>query len=300
MCLIAVAWQAHPRWRLVLAGNRDEFHARPTLPLAPWAENPRILGGRDLEHGGGWLALRGTRLAAVTNVRRLPSPEGRSRGALVADFLHERSPLHQSLAGLEVQATEYRAFNLLLHDGERLAMASNLPDPHPALPPDADARDGMEVDADSDAITATVQAARAMTAAHAATDPRSFALRMLAPGVHGLSNGALDGVWPKTARLQAALDAWLHSPAAARNAPDVAPLFDALADTTRADDHTLPHTGIGLERERWLSSAFIQSPQYGTRASTVVLIADDHAWIHERRFAPDGTPAGETRLRSVG
>ena len=34
MCLILVAWQAHPDYPLVVAANRDEFHARPTAPAA--------------------------------------------------------------------------------------------------------------------------------------------------------------------------------------------------------------------------------------------------------------------------
>ena len=87
MCLIALAWRTHARYRLILAANRDEFHARPTLPLAAWDDAPDIVGGRDALHGGSWLALRGRRLAAVTNVRRLPEQQGRSRGELVADFV---------------------------------------------------------------------------------------------------------------------------------------------------------------------------------------------------------------------
>ena len=314
MCLIAVAWESHPRWRLVLAGNRDEFHARPTLPLARWAEDARIVGGRDLEHGGGWLALRGTRLAAVTNVRRLPPPEGRSRGELVAEFLRREGPLHTTIAALDTDATLYRPFNLLLHDGHALAMATNLPDPHPSptVPrtqaghvPDAAHHDpaGLPIRFADDGrmlgIASSASSTSSAPGAPGAADPRDFALRMLAPGIHGLSNGALDAIWPKTARLQTALADWLHGRGAAQDEPDLAPLFAALADPTQAPDAALPDTGVGLERERWLSSAFIRSPQYGTRASTVVLIADDHALIHERRFGPEGVFQGETRLRTA-
>ena len=70
MCLLALAWNVHPRWRLLLAGNRDEFHARPTAPLAPWASAPHVLAGRDLQSGGTWAgADRQGRMAVVTNVR---------------------------------------------------------------------------------------------------------------------------------------------------------------------------------------------------------------------------------------
>ena len=92
MCLIALAWNAHPQWPLVLAANRDEFHARPTAPLGAWPEDSfkgRVIGGRDLREGGGWLALSAAgRLAAVTNVRVPGLTAGaRSRGALVRGFV---------------------------------------------------------------------------------------------------------------------------------------------------------------------------------------------------------------------
>ena len=83
MCLIAFAWLAHPRWKLVLAGNRDEFHARPTALAGWWPDAPQVFGGRDLEAGGSWLAIdRRGRLAAVTNVRAgLSAGSGRPGGS---------------------------------------------------------------------------------------------------------------------------------------------------------------------------------------------------------------------------
>jgi uncharacterized protein with NRDE domain len=262
MCLIALLWQAHPRYRLVLVANRDEFHERPTLPLAPWTDAPDVLGGRDALHGGGWLALRGHRLVAVTNVRRPPEREGRSRGALVADLVRTDAPATQALDALAPDAPGFRPFNLLVHDGDTLAFATNLP--------------GVPADGD---------------------DGRAFATRLLTPGLHGMSNGALDAPWPKTEALAARLDAWRGSPAGQGDAPDLAPLFDALADPAIAADAALPDTGVGLDLERFLSSAFIRSERYGTRASTVVLVADDHARIVERRFGPEGVFLGETDLR---
>lgn len=262
MCLIALAWHVHPRYRLVLAANRDEFHARPTLPLAPWQDMPEVVGGRDVLHGGGWLALRGQRFAAVTNVRRSAVHEGRSRGALIADFVSGDADTMSSLHTLAHEATYYRPFNLLLHDGDTLAFATNLSD------------------------TASLD------------DDRHFAMRPLARGIHGVSNGAMDAPWPKTERLMEQLDGWLAASSAHPHAAaDVEALFDALAETGVAPDAMLPETGIGVERERFLSSAFITHPVYGTRASTVVLIADDHAEIIERRFGAEGAFQGETRIR---
>ncbi len=83
MCLITFSWQPGSRFPLRLAGNRDEFHARPTAPLGHWGDKP-LLGGRDLEAGGTWLAAnRQGMVAALTNVRdtRLSAPLTRPAGA---------------------------------------------------------------------------------------------------------------------------------------------------------------------------------------------------------------------------
>ena len=57
MCLLVLAWRAHPRYRLIVAANRDEYHERPTAPLAKWPAPNDILAGRDLRAGGTWLGL---------------------------------------------------------------------------------------------------------------------------------------------------------------------------------------------------------------------------------------------------
>ncbi|HQW21080.1 MAG TPA: NRDE family protein, partial [Rhodocyclaceae bacterium] len=94
MCLILLAWQAHPDYPLVIAANRDEYFSRPTAAAEFWSDrdppHPEILAGRDLQAGGTWLGIsRAGRFAALTNFRQ---PENRatvapSRGTLVSDFL---------------------------------------------------------------------------------------------------------------------------------------------------------------------------------------------------------------------
>ena len=90
MCVLAFAWRADADWPLVLAGNRDELHARPAAPLRRWPEAPQVLGGVDLLSGGSWLGVSEQgRLAVVTNLRGFGVPEeGRpSRGLLVSEIL---------------------------------------------------------------------------------------------------------------------------------------------------------------------------------------------------------------------
>ena len=77
MCLIVFAWSPDHSQPLVVAANRDEFHARPSLPLGCWEDAPWIIGGRDLQAGGTWMGVtaRG-RFAALTNIRAPGQPIG--------------------------------------------------------------------------------------------------------------------------------------------------------------------------------------------------------------------------------
>jgi uncharacterized protein with NRDE domain len=130
MCLIAVAFRAHPRYDLVVAANRDEFHDRPAAPAAYWTDAPNVFAGRDLKQGGAWLAISTNgRLAAVTNVRRMvtPDPKAPSRGGLVASFVRSGVPAATCATALAGQATRYAGFNLLLYDGRELQYLNNHP-----------------------------------------------------------------------------------------------------------------------------------------------------------------------------
>ncbi|MDP3136967.1 MAG: NRDE family protein, partial [Burkholderiaceae bacterium] len=128
MCLILLAWQAHPDYPLVIAANRDEFFARPTVQAAFWAEAPQVLAGRDLQAAGTWLGVtRHGRFAALTNYRdpaqnqQLPS-----RGALVAGFLAGNETPKNYLARIAASGVRYNGYNLLLGDGQSLWWASNV------------------------------------------------------------------------------------------------------------------------------------------------------------------------------
>lgn len=140
MCLLVVAWMSHPRYRLVVAGNRDEFHERPTAPLGWWADEPAILAGRDLRAGGTWLGLsRSGRFGFVTNFRdsdAAPGAHAPSRGQLVPGFLRERGPSERFLEMVRTGAERFAGFNLLVGDATCLYYYSNIGNEPPrALPP---------------------------------------------------------------------------------------------------------------------------------------------------------------------
>ncbi|MFJ3262695.1 NRDE family protein [Pseudomonas sp. NPDC086581] len=246
MCLIVFAWRPGHATPLIVAANRDEFYARPTLPLAAWEEFPGVHAGRDLEAGGTWLGVAPDgRFAALTNVRDPGQPVGpRSRGELVAAFLQGRQAPLEYLQQVARHATDYSGFNLLVGDGTQLCYFN----------------------------------------------PRVGPPVAIAPGVHGLSNAALDTPWPKLLSARQGLEAVL-------DAPDTSSLLALLRDNRQPADAELPETGVGLATERLLSSVFIASPTYGTRASTALIVhADGRRELLEHSFGPSGARLGEVAL----
>lgn len=129
MCLILFAWQCHPRYALVVAANRDEFHLRPSAVADFWEDEPRILAGRDLQAGGTWLGVtRSGRFSAVTNYREPLVPgnaQDRSRGHLVPGFLNSGEDPLGYARGLHSEGARYSGFNLLLGSTKSLAWVSN-------------------------------------------------------------------------------------------------------------------------------------------------------------------------------
>lgn len=130
MCLIAFGWQVHPRWRLLLVGNRDEFHARPSTALGRWDDAP-FIGGRDLQAGGTWLGVTDAgRCCVVTNVRDPRDPQqGVSRGLLATDYLGGTVDAATHAQQLLQTAADYRPFNLLTFDALDAFYIGNRPTP---------------------------------------------------------------------------------------------------------------------------------------------------------------------------
>lgn len=114
----------------------------------------------------------------------------------------------------------------------------------------------------------------------------------LAPGIHGVSNALLNTPWPKVVRGRREMESLLA--ADARPVPER--LLDALLDRTMAAEHELPDTGVDPALERALSASFIETPEYGTRSSTAVLIHHSgRVELVERTYTPGST--GWTAVR---
>ncbi len=128
MCLIFLSLQQHPHYKLVIAANRDEFYQRKTAPANYWDDHPEILGGRDLEAKGTWMAMnRNGRVAMVTNYRDLKNIKiaAPSRGALVTDYLLTDESSKEYLEKVEQKSQAYNGFNLIVGSAEELWYHSN-------------------------------------------------------------------------------------------------------------------------------------------------------------------------------
>jgi uncharacterized protein with NRDE domain len=128
MCLLFLSVDNHPNYKLVLAGNRDEFYDRRTASAQFWEDRPDILGGRDLEAGGTWLAMtRKGRIGMVTNYRDPKNirPNAPSRGHLVSDFLALNISPEEYLTKISRAGKKYNGFNLIVGDKDSLWYLSN-------------------------------------------------------------------------------------------------------------------------------------------------------------------------------
>ncbi|MGI9311716.1 MAG: NRDE family protein [bacterium] len=256
MCILFIAIGQHPRYPLIIAANRDEYHARAREMMRYWRDAPAILAGRDRVAGGTWFGVntRG-RIAAVANHRALSlargtdaSTDGRSRGELVARFLRGEDSPAQYADFLRRCRRDFRPFNLLYGTPDRLLCASS-----------AEAR------------------------------PRE-----LARGFHSISNGDLDDPWPKMSRGVSLLREAIAA-AEPDCELDCEKLARAMRDQTQADDALLPDTGLPRAREKHLSSIFIADADYGTRATTLLLAAPGAFELREYNYAPNGIAAGTRR-----
>ena len=237
MCLIFLSISQHPTYQLIVAANRDEFYERKTAPADFWKDHPQILGGRDLEAGGTWMAMtRSGKISMITNYRDLKNLKSKapSRGQLVSDYLIGETDPENYLKRIAADKDQYNGFNLIVGSPAALWYLSNY-------------KSGVE---------------------------------KITSGVHGLSNALLDTPWPKVVSGKNKFEQIVKQDKIEADA-----LFTLLLDERVAPDDQLPDTGVGLERERQLSSMFIKSPGYGSRCSTVVLIdKSNHVLFAERVY----------------
>ncbi|WP_010650270.1 NRDE family protein [Oceanobacillus massiliensis] len=238
MCLINFQLNDHPKYKLIIAANRDEFYNRPTAAAAFWNDSPEILAGRDLLQMGTWLGITKTgRIAALTNYRNpdLEEPGKYSRGEIITNYLISNQSPEAYLNALRAKRGDYSGFNLIVGNSEALFYYNNMEDKFDLIP----------------------------------------------NGTHALSNHFLNTPWPKVVKGRTMLREYSNS----HDTVEIEKLFEIVADAEEAGDNDLPQTGITLDLERKLSPLFIQTPDYGTRTSTILLIdKNDQVTFVERTW----------------
>lgn len=163
MCLVLLAIRQSDQYPIILAGNRDEFHARPTQKANWWPDKPNVVGGRDLQAGGAWLALhRDGRFATVTNYRDAEPASAKflSRGHLVTEFLEsDRSPLAYLRS---IDGSRYAGFNLIAGDANNAAYLSNRGATAHEMPPGLYGLSNALLDAPSNKVVRSKQGLAAL------------------------------------------------------------------------------------------------------------------------------------------
>lgn len=227
MCVIFFAYKVHPEYPLILLANRDEFYERPTAKARFWQDFPYIFAGRDLVHDGTWLGI--TKSGRLAAVTNYRDPDAPPGKLSRGDLVAD-----------------------FLKTDEPVEKYLNKIQTH------ADDFSGFNLLIGE--ISQKIQ-----TLGYYSN--REDQIKILEPGIYGLSNHLLDTPWPKVKKGKAELIGILK-----KRELQTDKLFEILGDKSLADDKELPDTGIGYEREKLLSAIFIETPVYGTRSSSLVLV----------------------------
>lgn len=276
MCLILTSWQSHPEYPLVVLANRDEFYERATDPMHWWDDHPHILAGRDRAdvkgQSGTWMGIsKSGRFAAITNVRA-PSeknPDAQTRGEITAKFLKSSDNPETFIDTHSHTFNRYNGFNLL---------ATDLSNKNSAL----------------------VWLSNRVLMGKNLRPRKVMNPQRLNPGIYGLSNGMLDTPWPKVQHRVGAFAQLLAMDTGQFKRSEH--YLRAMEDLTQAPDDYLPQTGVSYEWEKVLSSAFIRTPNYGTRSTSLIRVRKDGRYeVIEKLFNAEkelGTQVFEGQLEN--
>ncbi len=263
MCVVYFSYRQDADFPLVLASNRDEYYDRPALPAHVWQEEAKHEEtSQDKNLFDRALPILGGRDQKANGAWLALKADGRF-GALTNYRDPKRIKKHALSRGLYIPSflhSQKLAGDFLLS----LSKEQEDSNPYNLLLGDREAL-------------------------YYYSSIRKEAQK-LGPGLYGLSNHLLDTPWPKVCKGKRDFRKLLESHRPCEHEA----FFIFLQDRQEAPEEALPDTGIGKEWERILSPRFIHSPDYGTRASTLMYIHkgeiifleqsyDRHAKAAERR-----------------
>lgn len=262
MCLITFRIANHPKYKLILAANRDEAYARPTEMASFWSEHPQLLAGKDLEANGTWLGItKDGRIAAITNCHEgtdkveqitytADSPK-KSRGKIITDYLLSKKQPEIYLHELIKEKHAYQPFNILLGNADALY--------------------------------------------HFNSQEESFV--QLHKGTHSISNASLDIPWPKVRKTKKQIDRILKG-----EDHYIESLFEMMMDQIPARDDELQYAAaLPLDLRRKTSAPFIKTEGFGTRSTTLLLVDyDDQVTFLERTYKKNDTSSDQMFHFKIG
>lgn len=249
MCILFIANKIRKDYPLIIAANRDEFYARPTSPSQFWEEHPHMLAGRDLEANGTWMGV--TRNGKFAALTNVRQPNDIKPNAVSRGELVVNWLSNSTGDSLSTYASTLQNTRTQ-YNGYNLVFGQL-----------TSCRDSK------------------LTVYNNVTNEQ----HSIEDGVIGLSNADVVTPWPKVMQGVNALTEYTKS----TQTIDTEALFSILRQDNKAADEALPNTGIGYEWEKALSSIFIQTPEYGTRTSTLLLVDSKNTvtWL-ERQFSALG------------
>lgn len=105
----------------------------------------------------------------------------------------------------------------------------------------------------------------------------------LPKGTHSLSNATLNTPWPKVKNTRKTLDLIIQS-----EEDYLSELFKMMMDKTPAPDNEIPDAPLPLTIRRKASANFIETEQFGTKSTTLLLVDwDNNVTYVERTYLPD-------------
>ncbi|KAF7834547.1 transport and Golgi organization 2-like protein [Senna tora] len=250
MCIAVFLWQAHPLYPFLLLHNRDEYYSRPTQPLAWWPDD-KILGGRDRQAGGTWLAsTRNGRVALITNFReRKELSNPKSRGELPIRFLESSMSAREFAEQILKEADQYNGFNLILVDicNRTMLYVTN------------------RAKGDNPSVSE------------------------ITPGIHVLTNASLDAAWPKGERLRHNFKELVDQ--YGESEYPIKEMVEKLMTNTIKDEESLLPGIHPPQREYPLSSIFVEVDfpwgRYGTRSSSALLVKSNGEVCFYEKYLDD-------------
>ncbi|KAH7518254.1 hypothetical protein FEM48_Zijuj09G0152000 [Ziziphus jujuba var. spinosa] len=257
MCIAVFLWRAHPVYPFLLLLNRDEYHSRPTEPLA-WWDGGEILGGRDGLAGGTWLACsRDGRLAFLTNVREVQLiPQAKTRGDIPVLFLKGDNLFAKAMGSV------MPSLNIVY----KIKSQKSPMEFAEEVVKDADQYNGFNL------ILADLCAKTMVYVTNRQKEGEKLVADVL-PGIHVLTNARLDSPWPK--RLRDNFKELVHKYGDGEF-PIKEMVEKLMTDTTKDEESPLPHI-YSPSREYYLSSIFVDEEtnplgHYGTRSTSAVSV----------------------------